>query len=768
MRAHEAMRDGLDHRPGAHYAARENFLYSFKEAGLTASLDPRLLEVALGRASGADFEAFTKLFMPALIGQSFVPLGGVHDGGADGFGEEPIYCQVGHAGIFYQASTEKNHRSKIRATVARLRQFGRRPTRLTYLTAQLVKHIDVEEDALTDELGISIRIRDQQYFISHVNDNDATRNAFNVHLKHYTDFLSSIGSPHVLSKSRHVTSPTVYVFLRQELDRRQGNGRLSDAVTDALILWSLEGTDPDAKIFMTQDEIRDKIFGVLPVAEALIGDRLRPRLQSLTTKKDGTRLAIDYGNRQRYCLPYETRKAIELENVADEALRLAMVRQLQDRVARVPGSDLDENQIEAVAKIVLCSLEKAFEQEGLEFSRFITDADENEEHPAIIDFVREAIDEIGPCGVPSAELKSAVLSVVRGCFYASSAVEREYLGKLARTYSILFTLNSDPRLIQYFQEMSAGFYLYVGTDMLIRALSERYLPESDQICRNTLRIARSAGATLILTEPVLEEIRTHLQATDQEYRNHFAGLDNSITVEIATHAPKILIRAYFYSRIDGRGPSSWQSFVDGIVTYRELYSPTSGEELRMYLMEAFGLQYRTKADLQSFVAEDAVASLAEKLAQSKDHYALAYNDALIANAVYGRRLQRREQSTTSEFGYLTWWLTHESKILRHTVELVASNGGIRYMMRPDFLLNFLALAPSVSAARSTFHSVFPSALGLQLSNRMNPRSFHKLMDSVREAEAMDDARRKAALSLVADRLKGDFGKEYAQSIKSSN
>ena len=32
MRAHEAIRAGLEHRPGARQAVREDFLYSFKGA----------------------------------------------------------------------------------------------------------------------------------------------------------------------------------------------------------------------------------------------------------------------------------------------------------------------------------------------------------------------------------------------------------------------------------------------------------------------------------------------------------------------------------------------------------------------------------------------------------------------------------------------------------------------------------------------------------------------------------------------------------------
>ena len=40
------------------------------------------------------------------------------------------------------------------------------------------------------------------------------------------------------------------VFLGQELERRRGNADILEAVTDSLILWALEGTNPDNGIFL--------------------------------------------------------------------------------------------------------------------------------------------------------------------------------------------------------------------------------------------------------------------------------------------------------------------------------------------------------------------------------------------------------------------------------------------------------------------------------------------------------------------------------------
>jgi hypothetical protein len=130
--------------------------------------------------------------------------------------------------------------------------------------------------------------------------------------------------------------------------------------------------------------------------------------------------------------------------------------------------------------------------------------------------------------------------------------------------------------------------------------------------------------------------------------------------------------------------------------------------------------------------------------------------------VYGRRIKRRETSAASEFGWGTWWLTGETKILSKTKELVRRHRA-RYIMRPDFLLNFLTLAPSAHETREAFKNIFPSMLGIQLARRMNSTAFAEVMDRVREAEQLDDGRRAAEMAKLTNELKSDVRRGYIRS-----
>jgi hypothetical protein len=728
------------------------------------SVHPDLVKIALDKVEGFQFERFVNDFYPTMVGASFVPLGGVHDGGADAFEGGLIHEEAGAPSVFYQASVQEDFRGKIRRTVSRLREFGRDPQALVYVTSRTVNLVDAEERQLTRELNVQIRIRDARYIIAHINDSVGTAAAFQHHLRHLTDFLRNIGASTIIVPSAHVRSPAVYVFLEQELARRRGDTSLLEAVTDSLILWALEGTDPDASLLMSRQDVLDKISMEIPSVRRVVERRVGKRLEWLSDKRyPGGRQVKWHRKPNQFCLPYETRQRIEEENRADEALRLDVLNSFYTRLHEDTGTHLDDPITRVAAEVTLRALQMAFEREGLEFASFLARADGGE-FSTITDAIGGALQERELAERDRYLVADAVFATIRGVLYNSRNVERSYLAKLSRTYTLLFTLNTEPRLIEFFQDVSGSLYLYVGADLLVRALSERYLPAADQLTRNTLVMASRLGAKLILTEPVLEEVVGNLRAADAEFRHWFEPVEHHVDYVMARSAPKIMVRSYFYARLDpkieGRRPGSWPTFVTQFLPYVDLHRASAFDHLRRYLQATFSMEVESADTLLSLVDSGAVRALADTLAESKPNDRLAYNDALMALAVYGRRRSRREQSRVTEFGYETWWLTAEARILRHTRSLVREHRGAPYIMRADFLLNFMTLAPSAQDTKVTLGHVFPSLLGIRLSRRMNEDAFHGIMAKVRAAEEMDEARRAAAVAHLVDQLKSNFDKQY--------
>lgn len=736
-----------------------------EEPVTTEPVNEDIIRIALDKVEGSTFERFGNTFFSALVGASFVPVGGMKDGGADAR-DGTIHEYVARPGTFYQMSIEQNYESKIRRTVQRLREFGRDPRVLTYVTSINIKHSDRVERALTDELDVTISIRDGDYIAAHINDDEATRYAFAQHLQHYTEYLSQVGSSNLISSSKHVRSPAVFVFLANEIERREGNESLVDSVTDALIVWALEGTDPESEIFRTEKEVLARIIEDLPSVQDLVAPRLSRRLDAIskTSKKqfpDG-RPVQWHSSKNAYCLPFVTRQSISLENAADEALLLRVIESFEDRLREASPTDMDDELIREAGKVALRALQITFEREGAEFSSFIHKGGTNE-YPTILDALREALQEMEITGKQGQAVGDGSFLILRGVLYESRDDERRYLQRLSRTYALLFTLNTEPRLLEFFQDMTAEFRLYVGTDQIIRALSEHYLAEPDQLTRNNLLITKRLGANLILTEPVLTEVVHHLRGADTEFRSRISQIEHRLTYEVIRNVPQIMLRAYLYARINhklgSRGPRSWQAFIEQFCSHKTLWKKTAFSDLQQYLQTKFGFSYETTAELKGLVDEDEVESLAQQLIPSKRDPELAYNDALLALAVYGRRLKSGENSKLTEFGWGTWWLTEETSILKFTREIVNQHDA-RYIMRPDFLLNFLTLVPSAREVRHDFSTIFPSMLGVRLAQRMSDSSFNEIMEKFIEGESLDEARRVVEMNKMMNKLKSDFSHQF--------
>jgi len=316
-----------------------------------STVDHHLVELALQRVGGVAFERFANAFFASLSGADFVPLGGTHDGGADAFSEQGVFEERGTK-RFWQATVEPEHRSKIRRTVRRLQEFGREPGQLTYCTSSIVPHSDREEDFLGDELGLRVRIRDQRYIVAHANNSAQAIEAFNSYLSPELAFLQQIGGTTVLSHAPPVAARALCVFLGQELERRRGNTDLLEAVTDSLILWALEGTDPDRSKLMDKAAIQKKIEGALPAAKHFIRGVLDNRLEILTQKSNpsGRQLRF-YRNEQAYCLPYETREIVRQENTEDESLKLDVSIEFSVRAAEYFGQEIPEGTIDSIVNI---------------------------------------------------------------------------------------------------------------------------------------------------------------------------------------------------------------------------------------------------------------------------------------------------------------------------------------------------------------------------------------------------------------------------------
>lgn len=721
------------------------------------NIHPELAQVALEKVEGFAFESFAQDFLSVLEGRSFIPAGGVKDGGADG-----IY-DCGNGRTYYQFTRQENHRDKIRKTFDRLNQFGRTVKTIYYLSSRLIPHIDKEEDLLTDELGVIIKIRDRKYIISHINDSTGTIAAYNNHLSVYTNYLSRIARTDESFPSDHVEDPSAFVFLQHEVTNRLGDRKLIHSLTDTMILWSLSETDPDKGILMSEDEIRIKIFEKFPWTKKLLKGHIKQRLELLRTKGISGREVRWYRKDKKYCLPYETRESIRGENKNDESLKITFIEEL--KVLASGLCDADDGEYQNIARICDQVVHAIFEKQGLLFSHFLASVEENDSPLVVSDCIDSVLNGWNIAPELIEIYRDYIESIIRRVFYHGSPTQREYLKNLSRTYVLLFTLQAEPKIIEYFSTMSASFRLFIGSDILVKALSERYLAKEDQVARNLLEMSSSSGISMYLSECVLEEIYTHIRGTYYEFINYFSEMEPYITREIARNSNKILIRAYFYAKEEGR-VKGWKAYIDQFITYNKVQTSEGRDELKKYLMAEFNLKFAENDELESVSNIENVNLLSEAMLANDDkkNEELAYNTALLVHGVYGLRNKYGETGSVSEYGLKTWWMTNQSRVLRYTTDLIRNNLS-KYIMRPEYILNFIAMSPNCEEVRRSFKNIFPSNFGVQLGHRLKDDVFHKILADVNEWKEYEPGRITAKMSELSDKLKSDRLKRYEQTLE---
>lgn len=736
------------------------------------TVDPRIIEIAISRVGGTDFENFAQGFFSATIGSDYVPMGGFHDGGADGALDDRVF-EVAGTQKFMQASITADPTTKIRGTIKRLREFGREVKSLLYATSQKLTHIDRIQENLSDELDCRIVIRDGHYFQHQINGNPGALQSYKSYVAGAASYLDGFGAANTLQTTQDLPSKSLCVFLGQELDRRRGKSELLEAVADSLILWSLENTDPDKGAFLSEAQVEQRVLEALPSAKTYFKGILAHRLAELTSKGVGGRKVNFHKKENGYCLPYATRQKIMEENVDDESLKLMVSDVFRSRASEIAtqdklGSDLIEQSVTICHEVI----HRSFHAQGLEIALYIErEEGSDSDLPSIKDVLDQVIADNGLVGWEAGSIAQTCLSILRGTYYNSTDTERRYLRKLSRTYVLLFMLKNEPRIVEYFRNMTSNFNLYVGSDLIVRAISEHLIPSDDQMTKNSLKLLRAAGSSLILTDKTLDEVWHHIKSTHYEFANHYQDIQNHMTLTLASQIDKILIRAFFYAKIErksqNKSPFGWSNYLGQFLTANNISKDSARDELREYLIKEFGFTFENEETLSKGIDEEELKKLAEEILRNKkikrDETAeaiLCKNAATMVLRIYQRRREDGERNAGNPYGFKTWWLTQQTRIQNSTGQLVAEEGS-RYMMRPEFILHFLAAIPSAKSVQTSYDKIFPSVLGVKLGNRMEDSAFKQIISSAREVyDEVDESRAEVLLAKATTQLQSDFIKQY--------
>jgi hypothetical protein len=713
---------------------------------MTVGIDPRNFEFALRQIdNGFIFENFASSFLAQILGYTFVPAGGIKDRGIDGL--EHIFYREGIIRSIYQSSIEVNTRSKIQRSLETLVENKIDFDQFYFISNQPVPDQDRLVDELFDKHSKPIHIYNLKWMSSRVNSNQGTINTFHTFVATYLHEYSKPGKSYVVADL--INDPRLFVFLRQQWDQERQYSQLDTIVADSLILFALEGTDPDKKIFRTRDEIKKTIGAKIAFDPKTLYPIIDQRLSALSLKprKINHHRTID-----AYCLPYETRLEIQERNLADGHLHNEFQIQSGEMLKK-HLSTAGVNVRDCVG-LVEATFNQIYYQQGLEFADFVLKGENQEAFEKdLADTISKVVDE-SPVVEKNKELvKSVLMMTIREIVYQGTREQKEFLSRLSNTYLMLFLLQCDPKLGTYFSTVASKLNVYVCTSILIPAMSEILLAPENRRHWNLLKGAHDAGVTLVINETIVGELISHLQMVVNKYEDFYKD-DEKIYLanEIQTlYVDEILIRAFFYAKMRGE-VSSFHDFIDNFVTpnFKNAYQETIA-----WLKEEFGILFVSDASLNINIEKSEEERLIDRLKKHKSVVAKARNDARLILTIYAIREQNNEAGAADIFGYRTWWLSKDTVTMKAVNHVFEDKYRVSCYMRPDFLYNYISLAPRPSAIQESYTLMFPSLLGVNISYHLPTDIIQTVHQCMKDHRSKNTARRSAILQVLAQELRVD-------------
>lgn len=725
-------------------------------------IDPKAFRFALAKVEdGILFEKFCHSFLSGVLGYAFEPAGGIHDRGIDGL--EHTFVRKGTpARSIYQASIEKNAAAKIERSLVKLAENGIPFDDFVFVTNQDVPDKDLLIDRLYPTHQKSIRIWDLGWLSINANNSSATQNAYQLFISSYLHEFAQPGQSYVVSDL--VTDPRLYVFLRQQWDANRSNSNLEKILAETLILYALEGTDPDKDLFKTAEEINQVISSLISFDLSLITSRLEERLATLPKKPKATRLVHHHPKKKAYCLSLAARQQIQQRNLDDRSLQ----EEFQKSVETKLKSYLSDAAVSVrdCVKLIEDAIHRIYYQQGLEFSNFVLKGGSQAAvEKSLPDLLGQVVDASTVVMKNKEKVKSALLMTIRDVVYNGSDVQKDYLRRLCNTYMMLFTLQCDPKLSTYFSEVANRLRVYVCTSIIVPALSEYFLDDVNRRHWNLLKGAREAGVTLLVNEIILDELVSHFRRftgifkdTYQDAEDLYIGDENQ-----SLYVDEIMIRSYFYARARDRV----QSFTEFVETFLNADLSNARTSMRLWLEEEFGILFQSDVELGCHLDPKEEQKLFLELRDRKNSAEKARSDARLILTVHAIREKNKEGSSATAgqiSGYRTWWLSKDTITQKAMLKVFGEKYSGGCYMRPDFLYNYVALAPRKSQVDATYRELFPTLIGVNISFHMPPEVVESVHKLIKDHNGKNNGRLRSLLHELGESLKSDPSLRGRQSL----
>ena len=710
------------------------------------NIDLNAFEFAISKIDdGWIFERFGLEFLSASQGYEFIPVGGSKDKGVDAF--QHIYSKEGKSKFIFQLSTELSYEAKIRDTIIKLESNNIHYDKIFYVTNRVVQNAERIIDNVSDELGKNLVIWDIRWFKIHACDNEKTINSYQLFIDTYFHEYSQPGKTNVIANLD--TDPRLFVFLSQQFDIKRGDFQIDNLLVDTLILYSLEGTDPDKDIFLTEVMVREKIKNYIKFDPKIIELKIHERLIELSKKPRKIKF---HSKKMAYCIPYETRLEIEQRNLKDEKILNDFYAHTNNFISKfLKDSDIKVKDIQG---LIVNVFNKIYYRQGLEFSNFILHGDSKSiVEQNLNDVINEAVDTSNVIIINKEKVKNALHLAIRDIVYNGTIEQMVFLKSLSNTYLMMFLLHWDPKISLYFQTLASKLIIFVDTSVIIPALSELFLQETNRRHWNLLTSATKSGIKLFINETMLNELVTHFRMIKSKYNNYLREAEDFYSSEEGIlFVDEIMLRSYFHAKGKKR-VKNFPNFIDNFTDYS---MSNAKDDLVVYLKDIFGIEYISNYSWDIKVNPEEKKKLVESLKKRKDSDVKAENDSELILSIYQLREKNNEIADIGIFGYKTWWLSKDTSTFKAVTEAFGNEKfPVSCYIRPDFIYNYIALKPTPNEIDEAYQEIFPTMLGVNLSYHMPKEVSQTIQERLKDFYGKQPTRIKQKLKNLSDKLKSD-------------
>ena len=692
-------------------------------------------ELALSNCDASDWQQFESL-SAQFLGDEFpehrTTASGAGDGGRDGM----LLNQNEDDTVVIQVSVAEDWRGKINRTVKRLATTHPSTAVLIYATPHRI-------GAKADELTASIRaqnrihldIRDRSWFVERQSRSRTTRDAAGWFAEFVVGRLDQdetlIDHSGAALSDEEARAALLFLVLQRNDD--DTDRQLTKQTYDALVRSVLRDTDNDDR--KHRDTIHSDILGIMPSHRRAnvieYADNALARLSG--------RVIRHWQQGDTFCLSHEERERVAEERarlrLVDEELETELVTSAEF-VAEPLGLDIslvDSSQLTTRLRRVL---EAFLVQRGESF------VDSLETGETLI-FREEELQQLAEQDLnrfpDNTSLRGGIVPLVANTvtrvLLNPGENLRPYLRTIADAYTLLAFVRETPNVQSAISRLFTHGDFWLDTSAILPVLVENLLEPEERAYSQLLLGAHRAGASLFVTEGVLDEIDSHI-------RNCLLAWRSPTTWNART---PFLLAAHTWAGEKMDDFPAWAS------TFRGRERPI--DDLRDYLSEVLNINLQSLSDEYNDTEEQLRwhcdeywrsvhqgrrRSPSDRPIDPEIVRQLAEHDS---ESFLGVLHRRHREPSGSTFGYRSWWLTLDGAASRAAKEISDRSGmDVRTpVLSYDFLSNYLTVGPARQQLDKGFTQRLPVIMDTSLIDA-KPSDLTAVADSVRERVRGQDTR----------------------------